>query len=132
MERLVGGERLTDLEAVRRIMATDPETMLINALNTWFGSLLACDSFHADLHAGRSALASCLPACRLCLPACLSPVACLLFPTVQGRAGGERRTEAGRAGEGREGAEREGRERGKGREGEGGRESDGRGREKGV
>jgi predicted unusual protein kinase regulating ubiquinone biosynthesis (AarF/ABC1/UbiB family) len=52
MERLTGGERLTDLDAVRRITGTDPESVLINALNTWFGSLLACDSFHADLHAG--------------------------------------------------------------------------------
>eukprot|EP00884_Botryococcus_braunii_P021730 jgi/Botrbrau1/8240/Bobra.0392s0035.1 len=52
MERLTGVERLTDLEAVRRVTGSDPESVLINALNTWFGSLLACDSFHADLHAG--------------------------------------------------------------------------------
>ena len=30
----------------------DPEEILITALNTWFGSVLACESFHADVHAG--------------------------------------------------------------------------------
>lgn len=30
----------------------DPEGLLVAALETWFGSLLQCRSFHADLHAG--------------------------------------------------------------------------------
>jgi aarF domain-containing kinase len=26
--------------------------VLINALNTWFGSVVGCETFHADVHAG--------------------------------------------------------------------------------
>ena len=51
MERLHGAP-LTDLAAIRSVTAQDPEGILINALNTWFGSVLACPSFHADVHAG--------------------------------------------------------------------------------
>ena len=51
MERLEGVP-LTDLAAIRTATGADPETVLINALNTWFGSLLACPTFHADVHAG--------------------------------------------------------------------------------
>ena len=51
MERLHGAP-LTDLAAIRAVTAQDPERILINALNTWFGSVLACPSFHADVHAG--------------------------------------------------------------------------------
>ncbi|MDD9840220.1 kinase, partial [Escherichia coli] len=32
--------------------AKDPSQVLITAMNTWFGSLMLCKSFHADLHAG--------------------------------------------------------------------------------
>ena len=50
MERL-RGVALTDLEAIRGATG-DPEGTLIMALNTWLGSVFACESFHADLHAG--------------------------------------------------------------------------------
>lgn len=50
MERLYGVP-LTDLDSIRSLVAS-PEATLITALNVWFGSLLACDSFHADVHAG--------------------------------------------------------------------------------
>lgn len=50
MERL-HGVPFTDLDAVRKYTAT-PETTLITAMNTWFSSLMFCDSFHADVHAG--------------------------------------------------------------------------------
>jgi predicted unusual protein kinase regulating ubiquinone biosynthesis (AarF/ABC1/UbiB family) len=30
----------------------EPELVLINALNTWFGSVVGCETFHADVHAG--------------------------------------------------------------------------------
>lgn len=43
---------LTDLEAVRRATSSAPETVLINALNTWAGSVALCETFHADVHAG--------------------------------------------------------------------------------
>jgi predicted unusual protein kinase regulating ubiquinone biosynthesis (AarF/ABC1/UbiB family) len=46
------GVPLTDLEAIRSVSTRDPEATLINALNVWFGSVLACESFHADVHAG--------------------------------------------------------------------------------
>jgi len=46
------GVPLTDLEAIRSVSTRDPEQTLINALNVWFGSVLACESFHADVHAG--------------------------------------------------------------------------------
>ena len=50
MERLYGVP-LTDLDVVKQY-AKDPSQVLIAAMNTWFGSLMMCKSFHADLHAG--------------------------------------------------------------------------------
>ncbi|KAF4362859.1 hypothetical protein G4B88_014196 [Cannabis sativa] len=50
MQRLYGVP-LTDLDTISSLV-TSPETSLITALNVWFGSLLACESFHADVHAG--------------------------------------------------------------------------------
>ncbi|KAK4798940.1 hypothetical protein SAY86_024305 [Trapa natans] len=50
MERLYGVP-LTDLDSISSLVPS-PETSLITALNVWFGSLLACDTFHADVHAG--------------------------------------------------------------------------------
>ncbi|XP_065870633.1 uncharacterized aarF domain-containing protein kinase At5g05200, chloroplastic [Euphorbia lathyris] len=50
MERLYGVP-LTDLDSISSFVSS-PETSLITALNVWFGSLLACESFHADVHAG--------------------------------------------------------------------------------
>ena len=52
MERLYGVP-LTDLAAIRSITTADPEATLTAALNTWFGSLLGCSTFHADVHAGQ-------------------------------------------------------------------------------
>jgi aarF domain-containing kinase len=46
------GVPLTDLGAIRRATHADPEATLINALNTWAGSVMLCDTFHADVHAG--------------------------------------------------------------------------------
>jgi predicted unusual protein kinase regulating ubiquinone biosynthesis (AarF/ABC1/UbiB family) len=50
MERLFGVP-LTDFEIVKQY-SKDPSQVLITAMNTWFGSLMMCNSFHADLHAG--------------------------------------------------------------------------------
>ncbi|TXJ08941.1 MAG: AarF/ABC1/UbiB kinase family protein [Acinetobacter sp.] len=50
MQRLYGVP-LTDFEVVKKY-ARDPSQVLISAMNTWFGSLMMCKSFHADLHAG--------------------------------------------------------------------------------
>lgn len=50
MERLYGVP-LTDFDVVKQY-AKDPSQVLIGAMNTWFGSLMLCKSFHADLHAG--------------------------------------------------------------------------------
>src|SRR5699024_7112630 len=50
MERF-HGVPLTDLDVLRRY-TDDPAATLITALNTWFSSLMSCDFFHADLHAG--------------------------------------------------------------------------------
>lgn len=50
MQRLFGVP-LTDFEVVKQY-AKDPSQVLITAMNTWFGSLMMCNSFHADLHAG--------------------------------------------------------------------------------
>ncbi|CAN4123411.1 unnamed protein product [Withania somnifera] len=50
MERLYGVP-LTDLDSIKSLVS-NPETSVITALNVWFGSLLACESFHADVHAG--------------------------------------------------------------------------------
>ncbi len=58
MERL-HGVPLTDLAAIRSITSADPEQTLITALNTWFGSVLGCETFHADVHAGQSDFTTC-------------------------------------------------------------------------
>ncbi|GMI86157.1 hypothetical protein like AT5G05200 [Hibiscus trionum] len=50
MERLYGVP-LTDLDTISSLVSS-PENSLITALNVWFGSLLACETFHADVHAG--------------------------------------------------------------------------------
>ncbi|KAH6826592.1 Protein kinase superfamily protein [Perilla frutescens var. hirtella] len=50
MERLYGVP-LTDLNSINSLVP-NPEASLITALNVWFGSLLACETFHADVHAG--------------------------------------------------------------------------------
>ena len=50
MERF-HGVPFTDLESIQHIVA-NPESALITAMNTWFSSLLFCESFHADVHAG--------------------------------------------------------------------------------
>ncbi|KMZ63881.1 ABC1 family protein kinase-like protein [Zostera marina] len=50
MERLYGMP-LTDLDSIRSLVP-DPEATLITALNVWFGSLISCETFHADVHAG--------------------------------------------------------------------------------
>src|SRR5699024_8670287 len=50
MERFYGVP-LTDLEVLKQHVE-DPADALITALNTWFMSLMLCDFFHADLHAG--------------------------------------------------------------------------------
>ncbi len=50
MERFYGVP-LTDLAGIRRY-SENPEATLITAMNTWFASLLFCDFFHADVHAG--------------------------------------------------------------------------------
>lgn len=50
MERFYGVP-LTDLETIRKY-TRDPAGTLITAMNTWFSSLMFCESFHADLHAG--------------------------------------------------------------------------------
>jgi len=50
MERLYGAP-FTDLDSLRHYVR-EPEEVLITALNTWFASLLYCDFFHADVHAG--------------------------------------------------------------------------------
>lgn len=50
MERLYGVP-LTDLDSIRSLVPS-PEASLITALNVWFGSLISCDTFHADVHAG--------------------------------------------------------------------------------
>ncbi|CAM9671288.1 unnamed protein product [Ectocarpus fasciculatus] len=50
MERLYGVP-LTDLEGIQKV-STNPEATLISALNTWTLSVMNCDFFHADVHAG--------------------------------------------------------------------------------
>lgn len=50
MERFYGVP-LTDIE-VLKAYTDDPAETLISALNTWFSSLMMCDFFHADVHAG--------------------------------------------------------------------------------
>jgi aarF domain-containing kinase len=51
MERL-NGVSLTDYNAIRSITTRDPEMVLVGALNTWFSSVIGCETFHADVHAG--------------------------------------------------------------------------------
>lgn len=50
MQRLYGVP-LTDMSVIQQ-RAYDPSQVLVNVMNTWFGSLSHCASFHADLHAG--------------------------------------------------------------------------------
>jgi len=50
MERFFGVP-LTDMNVLRQY-TDDPAETLISALNTWFSSLMLCDFFHADVHAG--------------------------------------------------------------------------------
>ena len=79
MERL-HGVPLTDLAAIRSMTSADPEQTLITALNTWFGSVLGCETFHADVHAGacpaptcvNTATSACLAATiHICSNACM-------------------------------------------------------------
>merc|ERR1719231_1764447 len=48
------GVALTDLDALRAMYGEqfDAEKTLLNALNTWSLSVLSCEFFHADVHAG--------------------------------------------------------------------------------
>lgn len=50
MQRLYGVP-LTDFSVIQQYVQ-DPSQVLVNVMNTWFGSLTHCQSFHADLHAG--------------------------------------------------------------------------------
>lgn len=50
MERLFGVS-MVDTQAIRAF-GFEPNEVMINTLNTWFASLMLCQSFHADLHAG--------------------------------------------------------------------------------
>ena len=50
MQRLFGVS-MTNFDVVKKY-TKDPSQVLITAMNTWFGSLMMCNSFHADLHAG--------------------------------------------------------------------------------
>lgn len=45
------GVSMIDETAMRQYCA-DPAQVMADTLNTWFASLLMCNSFHADLHAG--------------------------------------------------------------------------------
>lgn len=47
------GVTLTDLDAIAKMnFQTTAENAIIVALNTWMLSLIACQSFHADVHGG--------------------------------------------------------------------------------
>lgn len=50
MERFFGVP-LTDMQVLKEHV-DDPAQTLVSALNTWFSSLMLCDFFHADVHAG--------------------------------------------------------------------------------
>lgn len=50
MERLFGVSMI-DVSAMQKY-CTDPVQVMTDTLNTWFASLVLCQSFHADLHAG--------------------------------------------------------------------------------
>ncbi len=76
MERL-RGVPLTDLAAIRSVTSADPEQVLVNALNAWFGSVLAADTFHADMHAGAPEQASRLST-AVHMRSCIARVHCML------------------------------------------------------
>ena len=46
------GAPLVDLDGMRALGVPSPEATLVNALNAWALSVVACESFHADVHAG--------------------------------------------------------------------------------
>ncbi|GAA0313919.1 ABC1 kinase family protein [Psychrobacter aestuarii] len=50
MSRLYGVS-MVDTHAMRQY-CDDPAQVMTDTLNTWFASLMLCNSFHADLHAG--------------------------------------------------------------------------------
>ncbi len=50
MERFFGVP-LTDLDSIKQ-HTNDPKNTLLLAMNTWFQSLMMCEFFHADVHAG--------------------------------------------------------------------------------
>ncbi|WP_435978598.1 ABC1 kinase family protein [Psychrobacter sp. DM4] len=50
MSRLNGVSMID--ESVMRQYCDDPAQVMADTLNTWFASLMLCNSFHADLHAG--------------------------------------------------------------------------------
>lgn len=50
MEKL-NGTSFTNIEAIQHV-TDQPEDILIVAMNTWFKSVMGCESFHADVHAG--------------------------------------------------------------------------------
>ncbi|EDY87106.1 ABC-1 domain protein [gamma proteobacterium HTCC5015] len=50
MERFFGVP-LTDLDSIKQ-HSQDPKNTLLVAMNTWFQSLMMCEFFHADVHAG--------------------------------------------------------------------------------
>ena len=52
MERLYGVP-LTHPDVIKQATGgRDPQQILINAMNVWFGSILRASSFHADVHQG--------------------------------------------------------------------------------
>ena len=50
MSRLHGMSMIDEVEMRR--YCDDPAQVMADTLNTWFASLMLCNSFHADLHAG--------------------------------------------------------------------------------
>ncbi len=50
MQRFYGAS-LSDVDAVKKI-TNNPQLLLNDTLNTWFASLMQCQIYHADLHAG--------------------------------------------------------------------------------
>lgn len=50
MSRLYGVSMID--ETAMRQYCNDPAQVMADTLNTWFASLMLCNSFHADLHAG--------------------------------------------------------------------------------
>ncbi|CAM9795164.1 unnamed protein product, partial [Choristocarpus tenellus] len=51
LQERLWGVPLTDLEGIKAY-SKDPEATLVAALNTWTLSVMNCDFFHADVHAG--------------------------------------------------------------------------------